>query len=87
MALCHRGISITDICFSSKSTHLAFGCDDASVGIVNVRQKEVQIVITDHDSAYSIRSVSFNCYDTLLATASYDGELVVNQIYLDQDPS
>ena len=37
MDVCPKGVSITDVCFSSKSTFIAFGCDDASVGIVNIR--------------------------------------------------
>lgn len=78
MDLCPRGISVIDLCFSSKSTFLAYGCDDASVGIVNVRQKRVETALKDHDGAYYIKSVSFNCYDTLLASASSDGELIVN---------
>ena len=84
MELCPRGISVTDLCFSSKSSHIAFGCDDSSVGILNVKAKRVETAIRDHDSAYTIRSVSFNVYDSLLATASSDGELVVNQINLSE---
>ena len=80
MEVCQKGVSITDVCFSSKSTFIAFGCDDSSVGIVNIRQKRVETAIRDHDPAYSIRSVSFNCYDTLLASASSNGELVVNAL-------
>ena len=80
MELCARGISITDLCFSSKSSYIAFGCDDSSVGIVNVKAKRVESAINDHDTAYAIRSVSFNCYDSLLASASADGDLIVNAI-------
>ena len=80
MEVCPKGVSITDVCFSSKSTFMAFGCDDSSVGIVNIRQKRVETAIRDHDPAYSIRSVSFNCYDSLLASASSDGELIVNAL-------
>ena len=85
MEVCPKGVSITDVCFSSKSTFIAFGCDDASVGIVNIRQKRVETAIRDHDTAYSIRSVSFNCYDTLLASASSDGELIVNALTPNED--
>ena len=85
MELCPRGVTITDIAFSSTSILIAFGCDDASAGIVNVRSKKLETVIRDHDPAYSIKAVMFNCYDTLLATGSSDGELIVNS--LDSDPS
>ena len=59
---------------------MAFGCDDGSVGIVNVRTKKLELNIRDHDQAYQIRAVAFNCYDTLLASASSDGELIVNAL-------
>ena len=85
LELCPRGISITDLCFSSQSVYIAFGCDDASVGIVNVRTKQLETLIRDHDQAYSIRAVAFNCYDNLLASGSSDGELVVNALSLDKD--
>ena len=85
MEVCPQGVSVTDVCFSSKSTFIAFGCDDASVGIVNIRQKRVETALRDHDAAYSIRSVTFNCYDTLLASASSDGELIVNALSPDMD--
>ena len=69
---------MTDVCFSSTSNYIAFGCDDSSVGIVNVRSKKLELILRDHDQAYSIRAVAFNCYDTLIASASSNGELVVN---------
>ena len=78
--LCPRGVSVTDVCFSSTSNYIAFGCDDSSVGIVNVRSKNLELILRDHDQAYSIRAVAFNCYDTLLASASSNGELVVNAL-------
>lgn len=84
MELCPRGISITDLCFSSQSVYIAFGCDDASVGIVNVRTKQLETLTRDHDQAYSVRAVAFNCYDTLLASGSSDGELVVCALSLDK---
>ena len=84
MSLCARGIAITDICFSSNSQYVAFGCDDGSVGIVNVRSKQPELSLRDHDQAYQIRAVAFNCYDTLLASASSDGELIVNALSPDQ---
>ena len=80
MELCPRGVAVTDVCFSSQSIYVAFGCDDASVGIVNVRSKNLELLLRDHDQAYQIRAVAFNCYDTLLASASSDGELVVNAL-------
>ena len=83
LELCPRGISITDCCFSSNSVYIAFGCDDGSTGIVNVRSKNLEATIRDHDSAYSVRAVAFNCYDTLLASGSSDGELVVNALTAD----
>ena len=49
MELCPRGISVTDISFSSMSTYIAFGCDDASVGLVNVRSKKLERLIREHD--------------------------------------
>lgn len=83
MDLCPRGVTITDIAFSSTSILIAFGCDDASVGIVNVRSKKIETIIRDHDQAYSIRAVAFNCYDNLLASAASDGELIVNALETD----
>ena len=71
---------MTDLCFSSKSTMIGFGCDDASVGILNMRIKEVEVILRDHDSGYSVRSVSINCVDSLIASASSDGELIVNAL-------
>ena len=75
-----KGISVTDLCFSSKSTMIGFGCDDASVGILNMRIKEVEVILRDHDSGYAVRSVSINCVDSLIASASSDGELIVNAL-------
>ena len=49
MPLCARGVAITDICFSSNSQYVAFGCDDASVGIVNVRTKKLELSMREHD--------------------------------------
>ena len=49
MELCPKGVAITDICFSSSSIYIAFGCDDSSVGIVNVRTKKLETLIRDHD--------------------------------------
>mmetsp|Transcript_11876 Transcript_11876/g.15119 ORF Transcript_11876/g.15119 Transcript_11876/m.15119 type:complete len:207 (-) Transcript_11876:1530-2150(-) len=83
MELCPRGISITDLCFSSNSVFIAFGCDDASIGIVNVRSKKLEAMIREHDSAYTVRAVAFNCYDTLLASGASDGELVVYSLTTD----
>ena len=39
----------------------------------------------DHDRNYAIRSVSFNCYDTLVASASSDDELIVNSLAPGED--
>ena len=83
LELCPHGISVTDIAFSSTSIYIAFGCDDASVGIVNVRSKKLETLVRDHDLAYSIRAVAFNCYDTLLASGSSDGELIVHALDTD----
>ena len=47
--VCPKGISVTDIAFSSKSSLLVFGCDDGSVGILNIRAKAVECELTDHD--------------------------------------
>ena len=49
MELCPQGVAVTDICFSSQSIYVAFGCDDASVGIVNVRSKRLELHLRDHD--------------------------------------
>ena len=83
MEICPRGVSVTDLCFSSQSVYIAFGCDDASVGIVNVRSKKLEAMIREHDSAYAVRAVAFNCYDTLLASASSDGELAVYSLSIE----
>lgn len=83
--MCPHGISVTDIAFSSTSIYIAFGCDDASVGIVNVRSKKLETLVRDHDLAYSIRAVAFNCYDTLLASGSSDGELIVHALDTDSN--
>ena len=83
LEVCPRGISVADIAFSSQSVYIAFGCDDASVGIVNVRSKKLELMLRDHDQAYSTRAVAFNCHDTLLASASSDGELIVNALSVD----
>ena len=56
---------------------IAFGCDDASVGILNIRGKIVDLELRDHDPAYCVRAVSFNCTDTLLASGASDGELII----------
>lgn len=74
---------MTDLCFSSQSVYIAFGCDDASVGIVNVRSKKMEVLIREHDTAFSMRAVAFNCYDTLLASACSDGELAVYSLQID----
>ena len=74
---------MTDLCFSSQSVYIAFGCDDASVGIVNVRSKKMEVLIRENDAAFSIRAVAFNCYDTLLASACSDGELAVYSLQIE----
>ena len=74
---------MTDLCFSSQSVYIAFGCDDASVGVVNVRSKKLEVMIREHDSAYTMRAVAFNCYDTLLASGSSDGELAVYSLSIE----
>ena len=83
LELTPRGISVTDLCFSSQSVYIAFGCDDASVGIVNVRSKKLEAMIREHDSSFSMRAVAFNCYDTLLASACSDGELAVYSLQIE----
>jgi len=50
------------------------------VGIVNVRTRKLELLLREHDQAYQIRAVAYNCYDTLLASASSDGELIVNAL-------
>ena len=45
----------------------------------------METAIRDHDRAFSIRSVSYNCHDTLLASASSDGELIVNALSAAED--
>jgi WD40 repeat protein len=71
---------VTDVCFSSKSAQLCFGCDDGSMGILNIRQKAVEVEKRDHDPNYSTRSVSFNCYDNLVCSGCSDGEIIVYQL-------
>jgi hypothetical protein len=41
--VCPKGVSVTDISFSSKSSLLCFGCDDASMGILNIRARAVEV--------------------------------------------
>ena len=43
--LCARGVSVTDIAFSSQSIYIAFGCDDNTVGIINVRSKSLVVMM------------------------------------------
>ena len=56
---------------------LLFGTDDSSVGLFSLKSKEVELELREHDSAYQVRSVSFNLTDTLIASGSSDGELIV----------
>ena len=49
LEVCPRGISVADIAFSSQSVYIAFGCDDGSAGIVNVRSKKLEAMLRDHD--------------------------------------
>lgn len=81
--VCPKGIAVTDICFNSKSAQLAFSCDDASVGILNIRAKIVEVERQDHDKNYSAKSVSFNCYDNLICSGCSDGEIIVYQLLSD----
>lgn len=77
--VCPKGVSVTDICFSSKSSQICFGCDDASMGVLNIRARAVELTRKDHDANYSTKSVSFNCYDNLICTGCSDGEVIVYQ--------
>ena len=64
---------------------ILFGCDDGSVGIFNIKTKTIEEEMRDHDQAFSIRAVSFNTTDTLFASGSSNGELIVRKLI--QEPS
>ena len=64
--------------FSSTSTQIAFGCDNGSVGIFNLRTKELDTVFNDHLTGFKIVSVGMNCNDTELASVSETGTLIIH---------
>lgn len=62
---------------------ILFGCDDGMVGILNLKNKKVDLEYRDHDPAYQVKAVSFNCLDTLVASGSSDGEFIVRTLQTD----
>jgi WD40 repeat protein len=67
-----------DLCFSQRSSYIAFGCDDGSFGIFNTRTKAIDIANSPPAPAYTIKSVSFSKeYDAYVVTGSSDGQIIV----------
>lgn len=75
-----KGVSITDVQFSSNSRLLAFACDDASNGILNTMQHKVEHSFQDHDKHHACIATSISLNDNLLASASQDGTVIVRSL-------
>ena len=75
---------INTLSFSSDGSRVAYGCNDGTVGILNLKTKKKDIMQTTH-GANGIVSVQFNNNDSLLGSASIDG--TVNVLTLGAAPS
>ena len=75
-------MSINDVCFSSNSCLVAFGCSDGSIGVLNLVTKKIDMqgLSGAHQPGVQVCAVSFNNNDTLLASASVDGLICVRNL-------
>tara|TARA_B110000285_G_C14734224_1_gene427853 strand:+ start:189 stop:419 length:231 start_codon:yes stop_codon:yes gene_type:complete len=60
LEVCQKGVTVTDLGFSSRSSFIAFGCDDGSFGIYNTRTKQVDVATSAASPAYPMKSIGFN---------------------------
>jgi WD40 repeat protein len=78
--VCPKGVSVTDLNFSQKSSFIIFGCDDGTFGIFNTRSKTVDVSTSAATPAYPVKSVGFSKeQDQFVLTGSSDGQIVVRQ--------
>ena len=75
-----RGVTVTDLQFSSNSRLIVFCCDDASFGVLNTMQHKVEQTFQDQDKNLSCVSVTISTNDNLVASASSDGQLIVRSL-------
>ncbi|MFS8160556.1 MAG: hypothetical protein ACMG6E_10210 [Candidatus Roizmanbacteria bacterium] len=66
--------------FSSDSTKIGFCCSDGSVGTFSIRNKKVERLFTDYEPGQMVCTVSLNKIDTLIASASKNGKIVIRRI-------
>jgi WD40 repeat protein len=69
-----------DVAFSSDSTKIGFCCSDGSVGTFSIRNKKVERLFTDYEPGHQVCTVSLNKIDTLIASASKNGKIVIRRI-------
>ena len=71
---------MNDVCFSSDSQMIGFGCSNGQIGIVRVKDKKAEAVKSRHAGDAPIHTVAFNSNDTCLASASLNGLLCVTKV-------
>jgi hypothetical protein len=47
-------MSCKDICFSSDSQYIAYGCDDGTVGYYNLTERKIEKLYAEHEIGESI---------------------------------
>ena len=57
---------------------MAYGCSNGTVGILNLKTKKKDLIMTSHRSGIPIVAVHFNMNDTLVASASTEGTIFVS---------
>lgn len=68
---------MTDVKFSHDSTSVVYGCSNGTVGILNLKTKKKDLIITTHKQGVPIVAVHYNMNDTLVASASIEGSIFV----------
>ena len=68
---------VTDVEFSHDSLSVGYGCSNGTVGILNLKTKKKDLILTTHKPGMPIVAVHFNMNDTLIASASIDGSVHV----------
>lgn len=71
---------MTDVTFSQDGTSIGYGLSNGKVGILSLKTKKKDFIMTTHSQGNRIVAVHFNMNDTLIASASVDGTICVNGV-------
>jgi WD40 repeat protein len=71
---------VTDLQFSSNSKLVVFSADDSTSGILKTMEQRVDQIFSDHNKNFACTSISLNSNDSILASGSSEGELIVRNI-------